>query len=100
VIGELRQQVTWIDTHIALHLFWTVIGSLVDVGLEKSEGSLAAIEVKTSATVTLSDFAALKALQHQLGKIFRAGVVLYLGDQIVPFGHQLWLVPLPEIPHL
>ena len=61
------------------------------------DGSVAAIEVKASATVAASDFTALKALQDQLGKQFRAGVVLYLGDQIVPFGDQLWLIPLPAL---
>jgi hypothetical protein len=55
------------------------------------------LEVKASATVAASNFAALKALQDQLGNQFRAGVVLYLGDQIVPFGDQLWLVPLPAL---
>jgi uncharacterized protein len=55
------------------------------------------MEVKANATVAASDFTTLKALRDQLGKQFRAGVVLYLGDQIVPFGDQLWLVPLPAL---
>jgi uncharacterized protein len=69
----------------------------VDVVLEKPDGSVAAIEVKASATVTASDFAVLKVLQDQLCKQFRAGVVLYLGDQIVPLGDQLWLAPLSAL---
>jgi uncharacterized protein len=69
----------------------------VNVVLEKPDGSVAAIEVKASAAVTAADFAALKALQDQLGKQFLAGVVLYLGDEIVPFGDQLGLVPLPAL---
>ena len=39
-------------------------------------GSVAAIEVKASATVAASDFAALKTLRDQLGQQFRAGGVL------------------------
>ena len=97
VVGELRKQVSWTDPRIALHHFRTATGSEVDVVLEKPDGSVAAIEVKASATVAASDFAALKALQDQLGKQFRAGVVLYLGDHIVPFGDQLWLVPLSAL---
>jgi uncharacterized protein len=97
VVGELRKQVSWIDPRIALHHFRTATGSEVDVVLDKPDGSVAAIEVKASATVAASDFAALKALRSQLGKQFRAGVVLYLGDQIVPFGDQLWLVPIPAL---
>ena len=38
---------------------------------------------------------ALQALRDQLGKRFRAGVIFYTGDQLVPFGDKLWLVPLP-----
>ena len=65
--------------------------------LERPDGSVAGIEVKASASVGASDFAALKTLRNQLGQLFRAGVVLYLGDQVVPFGDKLWLVPLPAL---
>lgn len=69
----------------------------MDVLLEKSDGTVAGVEVKASATVAATDFAALEALRDQLGKRFRAGVVLYQGDQLVPFGDQLWLVPLEAL---
>jgi hypothetical protein len=69
-------------------------GSEVDVVLEKANGAVAAIEVKASASVDTSDFASLQTLRDQLGSQFRAGVVLYSGDQTLPFGDRLWLVPL------
>jgi predicted AAA+ superfamily ATPase len=97
VVGELRKQLSWTDPQTTLYHFRTATGSEVDVVLEKPDGSVAAIEVKASATVAASDFAALKALRDQLGNQFRAGVVLYLGDQIVPFGDNLWLVPAPAL---
>ncbi len=97
VVGELRKQISWTDPQTTLYHFRTATGSEVDVLLEKSDGSVAAIEVKASATVGTSDFASLKALRDQLGKRFCAGVVLYLGDQIVPFGDKLWLVPVPAL---
>ena len=65
--------------------------------LERTDGSVAAIEVKSGATVAASDFAALRALRDQLGKRFRAGIVLFSGDQVVPSGDKLWLVPLPAL---
>ena len=46
--------------------------------LEQSDGSVAGVEVKASASVGASDFAALKTLRNQLGQLFRAGVVLFL----------------------
>jgi hypothetical protein len=52
---------------------------------------------KTGVTVGASDFSALQALRDQLGSRFSAGGVLYLGDQVVPFGDKLTLVPLPAL---
>ena len=65
--------------------------------LERADGAVAGVEVKASASVDTSDFAALEELRDQLGGKFRAGVVLYLGDQLVPFGVKLWLVPMPTL---
>lgn len=97
VVGELRKQLSWADPHTALCHFRTAAGSEVDVLLEKADGTVAGVEVKASATVGTSDFAALRELRDQLGKQFRAGIVLYTGDQWVPFGDKLWLVPLPAL---
>jgi predicted AAA+ superfamily ATPase len=97
VVGELRKQVSWVDPQIGLYHFRTAAGLEADLILEKPDGTLAAIEVKASATVGPEDFAALKALRDQLGKQFRSGVVLYLGEQIVPFGDKLWLAPVSAL---
>jgi hypothetical protein len=97
VVGELRKQLSWMAPHTSLYHFRTATGSEADVVLEKSDGSVAGVEIKASATVTASDFTALQALRDQLGKRFQAGIVLYLGDNVVPFGDKLWLVPLPAL---
>ena len=52
----------------------------------RSQWAICGVEVKASATVGPSDFGALEALKEQLPKKFRAGVVLYTGDHVVPFG--------------
>jgi hypothetical protein len=94
VLGELRKQVSWTEPRTSLFHYRASTGAEVDVVLERPDGSLAAVEVKASATVAASDFAGLKSLRDQLGARFRAGVVLYLGDQVVPFGDKLWLLPV------
>jgi len=94
VVGELRKQVSWTCPRTALYHFRTAAGSEADVVMEAPDGTVAAIEVKASATVAGSDAAALEALRDQLGGQFRAGAVLYPGDRLVPFGDRLWLVPL------
>ncbi len=97
VVGELRKQLSWTDPHTTLYHFRTAAGSEIDIVLEKPDGSVAGVEVKAGATVGANDFAALKELRDQLGKKFINGIVLYTGDQFVPFGDKLWLVPLPTL---
>ncbi len=97
VVGELRKQLSWAAPHATLYHFRTSGGSEVDVVLEQADGSVAGVEVKASATVTASDFAALQALRDQLEKQFRTGIVLYLGDRVIPFSEKLWLVPIQAL---
>jgi predicted AAA+ superfamily ATPase len=97
VVSELRKQISWTSPQTALYHFRTASGAEVDVILEKPDGTVAGVEVKASATVGASDFAALAALRDQLGQRFSAGIVLYLGDQVIPFGDKLSLVPLPVL---
>jgi uncharacterized protein len=97
VVGELRKQISWGDPRITLYHFRTAAGSEIDVVLEKADGAVAAIEVKAAATVDASDFAPLRALRDQLGPQFIAGAILYLGDQRIPFGDKLWVVPIQAL---
>lgn len=97
VVGELRKQLSWTDPRTAIYHFRTAAGAEVDVLLEKPDGAVAGVEIKASATVGAPDFAALKDLRDQLDRKFIAGVVLYTGDKLIPFGDKLWLAPLPAL---
>ncbi|MGE3313109.1 MAG: ATP-binding protein [Limisphaerales bacterium] len=93
VVAELRKQLSWADPGMGLYHYRTASGSEVDVVVEDRSGAIGGVEVKAGATVGPSDFAALKALRELFPKKFRTGVVLYSGDQVVPFGDRLWLMP-------
>lgn len=97
VVGELRKQLSWTDPRTTLYHFRTSAGREVDVLLEKDDGSVAAVEIKASATVSAADFQALRDLRDHLGRKFFAGTVLYTGDQLIPLGDKLWLVPWPAL---
>lgn len=97
VASELRKQISWTDPRIALCHLRTAAGSEVDLILEKPDGSIAAVEVKAGVSVGGSDFMALKVLRDHIGPQFTAGVILYLGDRLVPQGDKLWLVPLSAL---
>lgn len=97
VVGELRKQLSWADPRTTLYHYRTSAGSEVDVILEKPDGRTAAVEIKSGVTVGAKDFTPLKTLRDQLGERFCSGVMLYEGDQIVPYGDKLWLVPLSAL---
>lgn len=69
----------------------------VDFVLENTLRQLIGIEVKAAATVLPQDFKGLKRLQAQAGDNFITGIVLYDGTKALPFGDDLWAVPLSAL---
>ncbi|MEC7091905.1 MAG: ATP-binding protein, partial [Pseudomonadota bacterium] len=65
--------------------------------LEKSNGQLAAVEVKQRDSVSKADFKGLEELQRLAGHDFICGIVLYRGRDVVPFGQNLWAVPVSNL---
>ena len=55
------------------------------------------IEVKASETVRAEDFRGLRHLANRLGARFRAGIVLYAGEQQLSFGHRLTALPMAAL---
>jgi predicted AAA+ superfamily ATPase len=93
VATELIKQLSNSDIKAELYHFRTSDGKEVDFVLEKPDGSVFAIEVKKSESVTIHDFKGIKAFQELTGDDFAGGVVLYSGKDAVPFGKNLWAVP-------
>lgn len=71
-------------------------GAEVDFLVESSDGRVAGIEVKGARSADARDFKRFKRLEESLGERFARGVVLYAGDQVVPFSERLaaWPVSL------
>ncbi|MGW4421143.1 DUF4143 domain-containing protein [Streptosporangium sp. NPDC004631] len=66
----------------------------VDGVLENDTGEIIGIEVKASETVRSDDFRGLRLLQRRLGDRFRAGSVLYCGQESLSFGDGLTCLPI------
>ncbi len=94
VIGELRKQATWSKTWPTLYHYRTSNGEEVDAVLESRSGKIIGIEVKASTQVSPNDFKGIRSLQEKAGAKFVGGVVLYTGSQIVPFGENLYAMPI------
>lgn len=94
VAMELKKQTEWSAARAELFHFRMPTGQEVDVVLENEAGDLVGVEVKASATVGPSDFKGLRSLAELAGKRFRRGVLLYTGREAVPFGPNLYALPV------
>lgn len=93
-VTELLRQAQWqLDVPRAFH-FRDRDGREVDLVFERRNGAVAGVEIKAAASVTTNDFRGLKHLRDRLGDRFKLGVVLYTGEEPLPFGDRLAAVPI------
>ncbi|MDP3746548.1 MAG: ATP-binding protein [Phenylobacterium sp.] len=97
VFAELQRLASWSDERLRFSHYRDKDQLEVDVVVESEDGGMVGIEVKSSATVLNTDFRALRRLSDIAGKAFRAGVVLYDGDQTVSFGDNLYAAPISSL---
>ncbi len=94
VFSEILKLTTASDLHLTPYHFRDRQNREVDFVLERDDGRIAGIEVKSRASVRATDFAGLRVLAEACGKRFARGVVLYDGTDCMPFGDRLWAMPL------
>lgn len=80
-------------THEDLFYFRTTAGKEVDFVLENETGDIIGMEVKSAKNVVTKDIAGLIELKHIAGEKFKRGFVIYLGNDVVPLGDQIWAIP-------
>jgi predicted AAA+ superfamily ATPase len=97
VFAELRRQLTWSTTEAALFHWQDRAGAEIDFVLESADGRVVALEVKTGQTPKREWFRWLERMRDTLGDSFIAGVVLYGGQQVLPFGDRLMAVPISAL---
>jgi uncharacterized protein len=94
VLSELLKHVAFSAQHLSLWHYRTKTHIEVDFVLENRAGQITGIEVKASTTVDSKDFKGLRHLQETESATFQCGVVLYGGRDVIPYGKNLWAVPL------
>jgi predicted AAA+ superfamily ATPase len=97
IVSELKKAATWSTTKPNFYHFRTNDGREVDIILENRAGQIVAIEIKGSDTVGISDFKGIKYLQEKVPDRLIKGIVLYTGSQMVPFGNNLYAIPIPYL---
>ncbi|MFI7633387.1 ATP-binding protein [Nonomuraea sp. NPDC049400] len=96
-IGEVARQLTWANEPVQLFHYRDRDKVEVDMVLEHASGEVVGIEIKAAETVRGDDFRGLRHLADRLEARFRAGFVLYTGDQTLPFGDKLKALPMASL---
>ena len=94
IVSEIMKLMTASDLRLVPYHFRDQQMREVDIVLERDDGKIAGIEIKSSATVRSSDFAGLRTLAAACKDRFAYGVVLYDNTDLVPFGEKLAAAPL------
>ena len=97
VLLEIRKQSAWSRTQPNLYHYRTQTGQEIDLVLEDPSGRVAAVEVKTAATVQEKDIRVLHDLAEALGPRFVRGVILYIGERTVPFSEKIYAMPIQTL---
>lgn len=94
IYGELKKQLSWNASRIEILHYRTYHGREVDFVLEAPNRDIIGIEVKTSRNISANFAKGLHHLQSEVGDKFKAGIVLYMGDETLPLGKNIWAVPM------
>jgi uncharacterized protein len=96
-VNELVKQAGWSQQEVDLSHFRTRDQQEVDLVIETTSGSVAAIEVKASGTVADHDFAGLRLLRDKLGSAFIGGAVVNLGQRSYTYEDRLHVLPMDRL---
>jgi uncharacterized protein len=94
VFSEVLKQASWLDDECSFSHYRDKDQDEVDIVVENEAGELVGFEVKAAATVTGSDFKGLRKLAAAAGDALKLGLVLYDGEQAIPFGDRLFAAPV------
>ncbi|MGF1660922.1 MAG: ATP-binding protein [Kineosporiaceae bacterium] len=94
VISELRRLIDAQGLLVDVFHFRSHAQHEVDIVLQDRRGRVVGIEVKSRTSIRSEDFRGLRALAEVAGDRFARGLVLHPGREAVPYGTNLWAVPL------
>jgi predicted AAA+ superfamily ATPase len=97
VVAELRRQATTIDEALTFAHFRDRSGVEVDIIIERPDGSVVAIEVKSARSVNQRDASGLTFLRDRLGDRYQCGILFHTGPLTARLGERVWAVPVTAL---
>ena len=97
VVAELTRQATIIDEALTFAHFRDRSGVEVDIIVERPDGGVVAIEVKSARTVNPRDASGLTFLRDRLGDRFQCGILFHAGPLTARLSERVWAVPVAAL---
>ncbi len=97
VFAELMKQKSWSSIRCQLFHFRD-LDTEIDFIIERTDGSIVGLEIKSSKQINASDLKGLLYLKEHFPN-FRYGVIFYLGKKIQFLGEKLVALPLEHLWH-
>ncbi len=97
VLNELLRQATSVDEALTFAHFRDRSGIEVDIIIERPDGRVLAIEVKSARSVNKRDASGLTFLRERLGERFECGILFHSGPLTARFGDRVWAVPVAAL---
>lgn len=94
VINEFMRQSRWTSKPARFYFFRDQTGREIDLIIERANGDVVGVEIKSTSATDSRDFKALRYLRDRLGPRFKAGVVVTTGSDTIPYGDRLHALPL------
>ncbi len=91
------KQISWRDDIDTIGHWRTHDGDDVVLVIERSDGTVAGIEVKAGSGVRDKDLAGLRKLRDLVGDRFAAGAAVYLGQRSYRVDETLMVLPVDRI---
>lgn len=97
VVGEVLKQVSWMSGITGCGHWRTHDGAEVDLVVERDDGAIVAVEVKSGTRVRDKDLSGLEILKDELGDAFLAGAVLYTGERSYTVDERIRVLPIDRL---
>lgn len=97
VVAELLKQAAVIDETLIFSHFRDRSGVAVDLIIERIDGSVIAVEIKSAASVKRADAKGLRFLRDRLADRFIAGVLFHTGPLTGRLDDRIWATPIPAL---
>jgi predicted AAA+ superfamily ATPase len=94
VAMEIVKQLEWSSARAEVFHFRDRDQREVDIVLERRDGAIIGIEVKSASSVSAGDFKSLRHLRDLAGDRFVQGIVMYTGADTVQFEPGMTAVPI------